>query len=154
MNEFELKLNDITRKIVASAAELSMFKATLIKLEKEKEYKESSLKEAQEKYNKNEPPTDDCMELFQKKQNNENLRGEYIEKNKIKFNDKINLPIMMPVRNAPEKRVSMYQEEEKGLYRSYGKHAPFAVKKQPPNMRFYKNPGHKNNEKENNQNQI
>ena len=40
MNEFELKLNDITRKIIASASELSMFKAMLLKLEKENIFKQ------------------------------------------------------------------------------------------------------------------
>jgi hypothetical protein len=39
MNEYEMKLNDITRKNIASTSELSMFKAILFKLEETKEKK-------------------------------------------------------------------------------------------------------------------
>jgi len=39
MNEYELKLNHMTRKNIASTSELSMFKAILFKLEKTKEEK-------------------------------------------------------------------------------------------------------------------
>jgi hypothetical protein len=39
MNEYEMRLNEITRKNIASTSELSMFKAVLLKLEKTKEEK-------------------------------------------------------------------------------------------------------------------
>lgn len=39
MNEYEMKLNDITRKNIAFTSELSMFRAILFKLEKTKEEK-------------------------------------------------------------------------------------------------------------------
>ena len=44
MNEYEVKLNDITRRNIAFTSELSMFKAILFKLEKTKEEKVNFLK--------------------------------------------------------------------------------------------------------------
>ena len=140
MNEFELKLNDITRKIIASASELSMFKAMLLKLEKEKEFKEDTLDKAKERFKNNEPPTDDCMEILEKRNRLEYQRGEYIQKRKKDVFDKENLPIDIPLRNAPEERFKEYEDGKTGLRKAYGKYAPFAVKPTPPNLRFFKNP--------------
>jgi hypothetical protein len=140
MNEFELKLNDITRKIIASASELSMFKAMLLKLEKEKEYKEENLEKATERFKNNEPPTDDCMEILEKRNRLEFQRGEYIQKRKKEVIDKENLPIEIPLRNAPEERYKEYVDGKTGLPKAYGKYSPFAVKPTPSNLRFFRNP--------------
>ena len=43
MNEYEMKLNDVTRKNIAFSSELSMFRAILFKLEKTKEEKVNTI---------------------------------------------------------------------------------------------------------------
>lgn len=140
MNEFELKLNDITRKMIASASELSMFKAMKLKLVKEKEEKESLLNDAKAKLANNEPPTPDCMELLEKKKKLEDQRGDYISKRLKDLDDKRNLPIVMPNRKGPEKRVGEYIDDKTSLHKAYGKNAPFYCKPYPSNMRYFRNP--------------
>ena len=43
MNEYEMKLNDVTRKNIAFSSELSMFRDILFKLEKTKEEKVNTI---------------------------------------------------------------------------------------------------------------
>jgi hypothetical protein len=117
-----------------------MFKAMLLKLEKEKEFKEETLEKAKEKFKSNEPPTEDCMEILEKRNRLEYQRGEYIQKRKKENFDKENLPIEIPLRNAPEERYKEYVDQKTGLPKAYGKNAPFSVKPVPNNMRFFKNP--------------
>lgn len=60
INEFRAKTTELSRKMLATVAEVSMFQATAMKLEQEKQAKEKTLEEARERMARGEPPTPEC----------------------------------------------------------------------------------------------
>jgi chromosome segregation ATPase len=60
INEFKARTTELSRKMLATVAEVSMFQATAMKLEQEKEEREAQLESAQERFQNGLPPTDDC----------------------------------------------------------------------------------------------
>ena len=60
INEFRAKTTELSRKMLATVAEVSMFQATAMKLEQEKQSKEKVLDDAKSRINKGLPPTQEC----------------------------------------------------------------------------------------------
>ena len=57
VNEFQAKLKDLTRKMMATISELSMFQATAIKLQQEREDLEHAVDDAKSNVDQAKPPT-------------------------------------------------------------------------------------------------
>lgn len=60
VNDFQAKIKDLTKKMMATVSELSMFQATALKLQQEKEEKERVLEDAEENMNKDLPPSEEA----------------------------------------------------------------------------------------------
>lgn len=97
--------------------------------------------EAYQRFLEGKPPTDDCIAKFHTSLNLDEQRKYFLDKRRSEILEKINRPIIMPLRKAPPKRFNEYEDDKTGLKKSYGKYAPFAVKPTPPNMRHYKSLG-------------
>jgi len=87
------------------------------------------------------PPTDDCLEEWEKNERLEATRRNYIEKRKNEIREKEDTILgVVPYRKKPESRPNMYLDEKTGLpLFTYGKNAPFKRYRTPPNLRHYKN---------------
>lgn len=140
MNEYQMKLNEITRKNIASTSELSMFKAIFYKLENTKKEKDALLTEAEERIQNNMPPTDDCMRKFEILKKLEEDRLTYINNRLSEVKEKETRGTDMPLRKKPEERPVLYMDDKTGLLKPYGKYAPFSHKNKPNNMRHFRNP--------------
>lgn len=101
--------------------------------------KEIFYETALDKYNNNQPPTDDCMKRFETIIRLEEQRNEYISRRKLVVLEKVNRSNVIPNRKGPPKRYNEYEDDKTGLKKSYGKYSPFFAYPDPPNMRHYKN---------------
>lgn len=79
VNDLQARLKKITRKMMATISELSMFQANVIKLNQEKEEAQSRLETVQERVEEQMPPTEDAEILFLKKLRDKKRYQEQLE---------------------------------------------------------------------------
>ena len=137
INEYEIKLNDITRKNIASTSELSMFQAILTKLESTKKEKEDAYALLEKRFKNGLPPPREWLAIYQSQKTVQSNRKQYFNNRIQEIRDKENIIIgQIPLRKGPEKRVEEYIDPKTGLPSCvYGKHAPFNPYAEPNNMR-------------------
>ena len=137
INEYEIKLNDITRKNIASTSELSMFQAILTKLESTKKEKEDQYALLEKRFKNGLPPPRDWLAIYQSQKTVQSNRKQYFNNRIQEIRDKENIIIgQIPLRKGPEKRVEEYIDPKTGLPSCvYGKYAPFNPYAEPNNMR-------------------
>ena len=137
INEYEIKLNDITRKNIASTSELSMFQAILTKLESTKKEKEEQYALLEKRFKNGLPPPRDWLAIYQSQKTVQSNRKQYFNNRIQEIRDKENIIIgQIPLRKGPEKRVEEYIDPKTGLPSCvYGKYAPFNPYAEPNNMR-------------------
>lgn len=58
INEYKARTTDLSRKMLATVSELSMFQSKALKLQQEKEDKERVIEEAMQRLNSGLPPTE------------------------------------------------------------------------------------------------
>ena len=141
INEYEIKLNDITRKNIASTSELSMFQAILTKLENTKKEKEEFYTELEKRFKNGLPPPKEWLDNYRSLKIVEQGRKEYLKNRIQEVREKENIVIGdIPLRRRPEKRVEEYVDPKTGLPSCvYGKYAPFNPYEDPNNLRHLKN---------------
>ena len=66
INDFRAKTTELSRKMLATVAEVAMYQATAMKLEQEKQAKEKILEEASERIEKGLPPTAEADEEWER----------------------------------------------------------------------------------------
>lgn len=76
INEFRAKTTELSRKMLATVAEVSMFQATAMKLEQEKQAKEKILEESKERLGRGEPPTPDAEAEWQRMERQSAIAAE------------------------------------------------------------------------------
>lgn len=139
VNSFQARLKDITRKMMATISELSMFQANVIKLQHERDELETTLDDAQKRVEQGLPPRPETeieylKMLRDKKRYNEDrslrLQREELEKNIPPFATK----------TTAEHRYHSYIPDDIGLPKPYGKLACFYPTKPGANMRHFKKP--------------
>ena len=77
INEYEIKLNDITRKNIASTSELSMFQAILTKLESTKKEKEDAYALLEKRFKNGLPPPREWLAIYQSQKTVQSNRKQY-----------------------------------------------------------------------------
>ncbi len=137
INEYEIKLNDITRKNIASTSELSMFQAILTKLESTKKEKEDHYNELEKRFKSGLPPPKEWIVAYKSMKTVQASRKQYLNNRAQEVRDKENIIVgQIPLRKGPEKRVEEYIDPKTGLPSCvYGKYAPFNPYEEPNNMR-------------------
>ena len=103
INEYEIKLNDITRKNIASTSELSMFQAILTKLESTKKEKEEQYALLEKRFKNGLPPPRDWLAIYQSQKTVQSNRKQYFNNRMQEIKDKENIIIgQIPLRKGPE----------------------------------------------------
>jgi chromosome segregation ATPase len=67
INEFKAKTSELSRQMLATVAELSMYQASALKLEQEKCERENVLTEATDRFSKGMPPTEEDEEEWKRR---------------------------------------------------------------------------------------
>jgi hypothetical protein len=70
INEYKARTTELSRKMLATVSELSMFQSKALKLQQEKEEKESVLEEAVTRMENNLPPTDSAEQEWDRIERN------------------------------------------------------------------------------------
>ena len=76
VNDFQARIKDLTRKMMATVSELSIFQVTAQKLQKEKEEYETIVESAYSRLEEGLPPTEDCETELERMLRDERMRAE------------------------------------------------------------------------------
>lgn len=76
VNDFQARIKDLTRKMMATVSELSIFQVTAQKLQKEKEEYETIVESAYSRIEQGQPPTEDCEMELERMMRDERMRAE------------------------------------------------------------------------------
>ena len=139
VNSFQARLKDITRKMMATISELSMFQANVIKLQHEREELESNLEDAKKRIDENLPPRPETeieyLKMLRDKKRYEEERSFRLQREELEKN----IP-PFATKTSAEHRYHSYIPDEIGLPKPYGKLACFYPNKPGANMRHFKKP--------------
>ncbi|KAL6748938.1 coiled-coil flagellar protein, move backward only 2 [Haematococcus lacustris] len=138
VNEYQGRLRAVTRRIMATVSELSMYQATSLKLGAEKEGLEGAEKEARQRLEQGLPPTEDAEREWQRRlreastlQELASTRAEEAHILEAKGTE---------VDSAAEPRPNAYIPEDLGIPKPYGAFAPFKPSDAGSTMRHIRKP--------------
>merc|ERR1719159_752525 len=134
VNTFQSKIKDVTRKMMATVSELSMYQATAIKYEGEEESLQAELDQQRANRSAGLAPYEEADNDFRRIVRQEQVREVAKEEER--------LFLTTATRTTAEPRVNAYVpvNDELGLPRAYGAHAPFNPTPMGANARFIKKP--------------
>jgi len=143
VNQFQSRIKDVTRKMMATVSELSMHQATAHKLQKERDETCERAILARERFSAGEAPTDTCDLEFQKSLQTD--RQKEVDRQAAaqrKQEDEIMNSNF--TRTTAEPRVNAYiPEDDHGLPKAYGNNAPFKPTVAGSTMRYIRKPNPK-----------
>jgi predicted nucleic acid-binding Zn-ribbon protein len=138
VNDLQARLKNITRKMMATISELSMYQANVIKLESEKNELYSYLHAIRERVEAGLPPTDESeiefLKILRDKKRYLEMREEKNEQEMIR-----NSMPPFAVNSTAEPRPGAYIDQI-GLPKPYGAFRPFRPSELGANLRHYKPP--------------
>jgi hypothetical protein len=140
VNLFQAKMKEVTRQMMATVSELSMYQATAMKLQEETNALEEGAVEARARVKVNWPPTADADQEFAKILHQERLREYNLQCQKARAQEE-DILNSNATRTTAEPRVNAYVPEgEYGLPKAYGKHTPFKPPQPGSTMRHIRKP--------------
>jgi len=131
LNDLRRKTSDITRSMMALVSELSMYQATALKLEEDKEQQEESLKNAREFVSNGKPPSEEAFKELERLERERSNRHEHSSQMLDRLNKKIGhgrvyYPAKYALRTTAEPRPTAYVPDiGMELPKPYGSMAPF-----------------------------
>lgn len=140
VNDFQSRIKKLTRKMMATVSELSMFQATAMKLKQEKDKLEEVVDSASTRMSEGLAPTDECEDEFQKTERNKNMREE---EHKLRMEREKEEKTMSGgvTHSTAEPRLNSYNPDDGiGLPKPYGSHAPFMPTQLGSTMRHIRKP--------------
>eukprot|EP00929_Paragymnodinium_shiwhaense_P007171 TRINITY_DN11110_c0_g1_i3.p1 TRINITY_DN11110_c0_g1~~TRINITY_DN11110_c0_g1_i3.p1 ORF type:complete len:926 (-),score=413.14 TRINITY_DN11110_c0_g1_i3:204-2981(-) len=143
VNMFQSRIKEVTRKMMATVSELSMYQATAIKLQGERDDACERVMEARERVRQGLPPTDSADAEFEKTLQ---AQAQKVLDAQAAAQRKQEEEIMNSgfTRTTAEPRVNAYiPEDEKGLPKAYGNNAPFKPTLGGATMRHIRKPNPK-----------
>ena len=140
VNEFQSRIKKLTRKMMATVSELSMFQATALKLKQEKEKLEDLSESAQSRMTQYLPPTDDCEQEFAKMERNRLMREEERKLRVERENEEKSMNGAITHSTAVPRHSSYIPDNGIGLPKPYGSLAPFVPSQLGSNMRHIRKP--------------
>jgi len=141
VNEYQAKIRAKTRKMMATVSELSMYQASSMKLEQEKEDLEDLVKNANERLDAGEPPVEGIedewarMEYRRMKVEEENWQRQQAAQNQQQSQTAVHV-----TRTTAEPRPNAYIPDEIGIPKPYGQAAPFKPSEPGSSMRHIRKP--------------
>mmetsp|Transcript_25494 Transcript_25494/g.58817 ORF Transcript_25494/g.58817 Transcript_25494/m.58817 type:complete len:926 (+) Transcript_25494:75-2852(+) len=143
VNVFQARIKDVTRKMMATVSELSMYQATAHKLQTEREDVCNRSMEARERLQGGEPPSEHIVAEFNRMLQQEQLR-EQTRQDGVQRKQEEDILNSNFTRTTAEPRVNAYiPENEHGLPKAYGANAPFKPSVQGSSMRHIRKPNPK-----------
>lgn len=139
VNEIRSKIRGITRKMMASVSELSMYQANAMRLEQEKAEKESALATARERMENDQPPTEDAEHEWFRLERDRMRKQEALMAGQAKHQE-ADEQLDLVVRSTAEPRPNAYIPEELGIPKPYGALAPFKPSTLGSNLRHIRQP--------------
>merc|ERR1711981_415013 len=143
VNVFQSRIKDVTRKMMATVSELSMYQATAHKLQAERDDACERMMMARERFQNGEPPTDTADAEFQKMLQVEQQKemDRQLATQRKQEEDIMNSNF---TRTTAEPRVNAYiPEDDHGLPKAYGVNAPFKPTVLGSTMRHIRKPNPK-----------
>merc|ERR1712054_670776 len=143
VNVFQSRIKDVTRKMMSTVSELSMYQATAHKLQQERDEACERMMTARERMQNGEPPTETADAEFDKMLQTEQQRAvdRQVATQRKQEEDIMNSNF---TRTTAEPRVNAYiPEDEHGLPKAYGVNAPFEPTVLGSTMRHIRKPNPK-----------
>ena len=139
INEYKARTSDLSRKMLAAVSELSMFQSKALKLQQEKEEKDSVLEMALKNLENGMPPTDDVEMLWDRMERTEaRQQVEFQERRERKMLES-QLPLN-GIKSSALPRPNSYMPPDIQIPRPYGVFAPFKPSDPGANMRHIVKP--------------
>ena len=157
VNEFQARIKEVTRKMMATVSELSMYQATALKLQQEKHDQEMSLEDAQWRLDQGQAPTEAIEHAWYRSERDRLRRQEYAIQHRERGGASTasgggggmgggmgggDVPSQV-VRTTAEPRPNAYIPDEIGIPKPYGNLAPFKPTDAGANMRHFRKPQQK-----------
>lgn len=143
VNVFQSRIKDVTRKMMATVSELSMYQATAHKLQTERDEACERMMTARENIGQGLPPTETANAEFQKMLQTEQQK-ELDKQAATQRRQEEEIMNSNFTRTTAEPRVNAYiPEEEHGLPKAYGNNAPFKPSLLGSTMRHIRKPNPK-----------
>jgi len=147
VNEYQSKIRDVTRKMMSTVSELSMYQATAMKLQEEKSTAKAELDEAKWRVAHGKSPSEEAeREWFHKEQANlARSEAKFLELNSStgmngsRGGGGLGLPAIA-IRTTAEPRPNAYIPDEIGIPKPYGGLAPFKPTESGTTMRHIRPP--------------
>mmetsp|Transcript_32657 Transcript_32657/g.90032 ORF Transcript_32657/g.90032 Transcript_32657/m.90032 type:complete len:927 (-) Transcript_32657:156-2936(-) len=144
VNIFQARIKDVTRKMMATVSELSMYQATAHKLQQERDesYERSMI--ARERFNEGLPPTDSADAEFEKTLQVQAQRAADMQSIAQRRQEEEIMNSITYARTTAEPRLTAYiPEDDRGLPKAYGNNAPFKPSVPGTTMRHIRKPNPK-----------
>ncbi len=138
VNEFQARIKETTRKMMATVSELAMYQATAMKLQQEKNDRSLEIEEAEWKLEHNEPPTENAEQEWYRRERDRLRRNE--EKILREQQGDGSVVPQQAVRTTAEPRPNAYLPTDLPLPKPYGQMAPFKPTNPGSTMRHYRKP--------------
>lgn len=139
LNELHGKIRDVTKKMLASVSELSMYQATALRLQQEKLQREKAIEEARWRLEHGEAPTNAAESLLKRMERHEAMHLEMMARRAMELPMQ-GMPPGQFLRTAAEPRPTAYIPDELGIPKPYGAMAPFKPSEAGSSMRHIKPP--------------
>jgi len=143
VNIFQARIKDVTRKMMSTVSELSMYQATAHKLQAERDDSCERMMNSRERYGNGEAPTETADAELEKMMQVEQQKAvdKQLSTQRRQEEDIMNSNF---TRTTAEPRVNAYiPEDEHGLPKAYGVNAPFKPTVLGATMRHIKKPNPK-----------
>lgn len=143
VNTFQAKIKEVTRKLMATVSELSMYQATSMKLKYDHEMICTEVFMMRSNMEDGLPPTSDADQRFLHQKDIEKMKDQDAQEAARRRQEEAIL-VSSATRTTAEPRVNAYiPENEFGLPKAYGARAPFMPSSQGANMRHILKPNPK-----------
>ena len=139
INEYKARTTELSRKMLATVSELSMFQSKALKLQTEKEEKEQLLEQAVQRMENGMAPTDQADAEWEKKVRDQQRR----QQDKVERIRRKQLEQSLPpngVKTTALPRPNSYMPPDIQIPKPYGSFQPFKPSEPGANMRHIKNP--------------
>ena len=139
INEYKARTTELSRKMLATVSELSMFQSKALKLQQEKEEKDQVLEQALTNLDAGQPPTEDSdMEWERMERNSQRRRQEGEERRQRKALEQQLTPTGVKTSALP--RPNSYMPPDIQIPRPYGLFAPYKPSEPGAQMRHMVKP--------------
>jgi hypothetical protein len=136
VNDYQARIREVTRKMMASVSELSMYQATAMKLQQEKHLREKELDDGRTRVEQNLPPTEEAEREFYRLERDRIAR----EGGEMAGGMGGGMGGGNISRTTAEPRPNAYVPDDIGIPKPYGALAPFKPVEPGSSMRHIKRP--------------